>query len=174
MLPDDVARLIRGFQPSRVLLTAIELNVFTAIGEGATAEEVAAKLNSDPRATGMLLNALAALGLLSKNGGAFRNTPVTARFLDDASPESERLAWMHSVHMWKSWSTLTDCVRAGTSVSRREGAAPDAAWTAAFIAAMHRNATERAPLVWRPRFSTARRCCRSRNATSTRRACRTG
>jgi len=53
---------------------------------------------------------------------------------------------MHTAHLWLRWSTLTDCVRAGTSVAPREAAA-DEDWTEAFIAAMHRNASERAPLV---------------------------
>jgi DNA-binding CsgD family transcriptional regulator len=41
----------RAFQESRILLTALELDIFTTIGEGALAAEVAQRLGTDPRAT---------------------------------------------------------------------------------------------------------------------------
>jgi 2-polyprenyl-3-methyl-5-hydroxy-6-metoxy-1,4-benzoquinol methylase len=54
---------------------------------------------------------------------------------------------MHLVHLWRTWSTLTDCLRAGTSVWRQETVDRGEEWTRAFIAAMHRNARGRAPIV---------------------------
>ena len=95
----------------------------------------------------MLLNALAAMGLLDKQRGVFRNTPVTARYLAEGSKDNARPGLLHIVNLWHRWSTLTDCVRAGTAVSRREGAEPTDGWTEDLIAAMHRNARARAPLV---------------------------
>ena len=41
VLPDDVNELIRGFMPSRAVLTALELDVFTAVADGASADLVA-------------------------------------------------------------------------------------------------------------------------------------
>ncbi len=145
-LPEELLQTIRGFQESRVILTGIELNVFAAIGNGATASQVAAKIGTDARATEMLLNALVAMGMLTKSGEVFHGTRVTARFFGGKSPDDARAAMMHTVHLWETWSTLTECVRAGTSVARRE---PDGGddWTEAFIAAMHRNARARAPHV---------------------------
>jgi (2Fe-2S) ferredoxin/ubiquinone/menaquinone biosynthesis C-methylase UbiE len=148
-LPDELAQTIRGFQESRAILTAIELDVFTAVGEGASAVEAAAKMRTDPRATGMLLHALAALGLLAKSGATFHNTPVSARYFVAGSPDDSRAATMHTAHLWRRWSTLTDCVRAGAAVARRDPREPDDQWTEPFIAAMHRNARERAPHVVR-------------------------
>ncbi len=147
MLPAYLSEMLRGFQASRIALTAVELNVFTAVGTGATAKEVATRLGTAPRATAILLDALAALGLLEKYGETYRNTADTACYLDEASPENERLATLHTVHMWESWSTLTECVRAGGSVLAREEKSRDKDWTEAFIAAMARNAAQRAPLV---------------------------
>jgi (2Fe-2S) ferredoxin/predicted O-methyltransferase YrrM len=148
-LPDDLAQTIRGFQDSRALLTAIELDAFTAVADGASAGQTAAKMGTDPRATGMLLNALAALGLLSKHNGTFHNTPVSARYFVAGSPDDSRAATMHTANLWRRWSTLTDCVREGTAVTRREPREVDDRWTRPFIAAMHRNARERAPHVVR-------------------------
>jgi SAM-dependent methyltransferase len=147
-LPDDLAQALRAFQESRVLLSAVELDVFTAVGSGASAAEVAAKIGGRPRATEMLMNALTAMGALTKQQGVFHNTPVMARFFVAGSPNDARVATLHTVHLWDRWSTLTSCVRAGTSVVAREAAPrrPDD-WTEPFIAAMHRNALLRAPLI---------------------------
>ena len=146
-LPEELLLTIRGFQESRVILTGIELNVFAAVGDGATASQVAGKIGTDARATEMLLNALVAMGMLTKSGGVFHGTRVTARYFGGKSPDDARAAMMHTVHLWERWSTLTECVRGGTSVARQETAGPDDDWTEAFIAAMHRNARARAPLV---------------------------
>jgi (2Fe-2S) ferredoxin/predicted O-methyltransferase YrrM len=148
VLPDELNDRIRAFQESRALLTALELDVFTAVGDGAGATEVAARLHTDPRATEMLLNVLVSLRLLVKQEAVFRNSPQAARYFTAGSRDNARPALLHTAHLWHRWSTLTDCVRAGTSV------APEIAdrgedWTEAFIAAMHRNASERAPLVVR-------------------------
>jgi (2Fe-2S) ferredoxin len=53
MLPDDLAQTIRGFMESRAILTAVELDVFTAVGKGATAAEVAGRIGAAGRATEM-------------------------------------------------------------------------------------------------------------------------
>ena len=51
-----------NFQPSRVLLTAVELRVFSLIGGGGlSSAEVAGRAASHPRATDRLLNALCAM-----------------------------------------------------------------------------------------------------------------
>ena len=152
VLPDDLTELLRGFQESRAILTALELDLFTAVGDGADARQVAASLRSHPRATEMLLNALASLRLLVKREGVFYNSPATARYFAAGSPDNARPALLHTAHLWHRWSTLTDCVRAGTAIAddrNAEIAARGQDWTEAFIAAMHRNASERAPLVVR-------------------------
>jgi 2-polyprenyl-3-methyl-5-hydroxy-6-metoxy-1,4-benzoquinol methylase len=146
-LPEELLLTIRGFQESRVILTGIELNIFAAVGDGATAGQVAAKIGTDARATEMLLNALVAMGMLTKSDGVFHDTPVTARYFGGKSPDDARAAMMHIVHLWERWSTLTECVRVGTSVKRQEAAEDRDDWTEAFIAAMHRNARARAPHV---------------------------
>jgi len=149
VLPDDLNERIRGFQESRAVLTALELDLFTAVGDGASALEVGARLRTDPRATEMLLNALASLHLLLKQDGVFHNSPAAARYFTAGSRDNARPALLHTAHLWHRWSTLTDSVRAGTAVARDEIAGRAQDWTEAFIAAMHRNASERAPLVVR-------------------------
>ena len=141
VMPDELAQSIRGFQESRVILTALELDLFTAIQSGATAAQAAAAAGTEARATEMLLNALASLELVRKEGAVFHNAPVAARFLAAGSPDSARMAMLHTARLWHRWSGLTECVRTGTTVPDDERGAEG---TEAFIAAMHNNARQRA------------------------------
>jgi ubiquinone/menaquinone biosynthesis C-methylase UbiE len=139
-MPDELAQSIRGFQESRVILTALELDLFTAIGSGATAAQAAATAGTEARATEMLLHALASLDLVRKEGAVFHNAPVAARFLAAGPPDSARMAMLHTARLWHRWSGLTECVRTGTAAPEDRGADD----TEAFIAAMHNNARQRA------------------------------
>lgn len=143
LLYQDLVESLRAYQESRVLLSAIELDLFTAVAAGGTAPQVAGKLGTDGRATEMLLNALVALGMLTKREGVFHNGPLAAHYLVRGSPDYARPALMHSVHLWDRWSTLTECVRAGRPVAREgiEDRGDD--WIEAFIASMQANAQAR-------------------------------
>lgn len=144
ILPDELNEMIRGFMPSRAVLTALELDLFSAVGNGRSANEVADKIGCDERATEMLLNALASLKLLDKRDGKFLNTAMSARFLSEGSRDNARPGLMHIAHLWDRWSTLTECVQSGTCVERDEREHSD---VRDFIAAMDRNAKERAAAV---------------------------
>ena len=64
--------IARGFQQACVLMAGAELDLFTALAEqSATSEELAQKLGADTRATGILVDALAAMELLSKRDGRY-------------------------------------------------------------------------------------------------------
>lgn len=131
--------------PSRIVLTAVELGVFGSLSEGAGASvDVAAEIGADPRATDRLMNALVALGLLTKDGDLFSNTAEAGRYLVPSSPEYAGGALMHAANLWESWSTLTDAVRRGRAVFEREER-PDRDWTTSFISAMDWNARAHAP-----------------------------
>ena len=145
MLPDRLEQMIRGYMPSRCILTALELDIFTAVGDGANAEQIGARLHANVRAVGMLLNALVALKLLSKSGDDYKNTPESARFFVEGSKDNQRNGLVHTADIWHRWSTLTDAVRKGTRVPIGRDDTPE--WTRNFIAGMQRNARDRAPLV---------------------------
>jgi (2Fe-2S) ferredoxin/SAM-dependent methyltransferase len=145
VLPERLNEMIRGFMPSRCILSALELDIFTAVGKGASAEEVGAKINATARGTGILLNALAGLGLLSKSGGDYRNTPETARFFVRGSKDNYRDGLMHTADIWHRWGTLTDAVRSGSRIVTGRKRNPE--WTRNFIAGMQNNAKDRAPHV---------------------------
>jgi len=128
----------RAFQESRVLLTALELDVFAALGEGASAATLSVQLGTDARATEMLLNALVAVGALLKRDGVFHCTD------ESKALAPARAGLLHMVHLWDTWSTLTECVKSGkATVTRGPESFPEAR-TRAFIAAMHARAQDNA------------------------------
>jgi (2Fe-2S) ferredoxin len=143
MLPERIDAMIRGYWPSRIILSALELDLFTAIEDGGTAAAVAKRANISERGAEPLMNALASLGLLTKSGDIFHNTPESTRYFTQGSPNNHRNGLLHTANIWHSWSTLTDVVRRGTPIpaeNRRD-------WTKNFIAGMDRNAKLRAPIV---------------------------
>ncbi|MEW5733885.1 MAG: methyltransferase [Thermodesulfobacteriota bacterium] len=150
MEPNPVDKLLRmatGFQQSRVLLTAMELDIFGRLDKGpAGSEKVARALGCDPRATDRLLCALTALGLCSKKGETYENTPEASRFLVAGKPDF-MAGLFHANHLYHTWGTLTEAVRSGTSVSMGPVNDRGEQWLTSFIAAMHWRASRHAPLI---------------------------
>jgi 2-polyprenyl-3-methyl-5-hydroxy-6-metoxy-1,4-benzoquinol methylase len=138
--PGDLMETINAFRISRLILTAFELNIFDQIpAAGCTSAEVAASVSCDTRATDRLLNALAGTGLISKVSGEFFNTPFAAKFLVSSSPAYMR-GLGHYVALWRTWDTLTDSVRSGSSACKSgltEINDREQEWLEYFIAAMH-------------------------------------
>ena len=144
--PEAIREYINHFQKSRVLLTAFELNIFTVLDASAkTSEEVTKNIRTDKRATDRLMNALVAIGFLEKKNGKFKNTKEASDFLVKGKP-GYMSGLMHTVSLWQTWSTLTECVRKGTSVYQRPKTINnrDSQWLEAFIEAMHYRASRQA------------------------------
>jgi ubiquinone/menaquinone biosynthesis C-methylase UbiE len=86
----------------------------------------------------MLLNALVAVGALVKGEAVFGCT-AESKALGPARP-----GLLHTVHLWDTWATLTECVKSGRAVRSRGPEGFPEARTRAFIAAMHARAQESA------------------------------
>jgi hypothetical protein len=140
----SLRELIYGFQKSRIVLTAFELEIFSAIGNsGISSAEIAFKCNTESRATERLLNALTALGLLIKENERFRNSEFADQFLVKGKP-SYMSGIMHSVNLWDTWSNLTLSVKTGKPSARQAINDRGENWLEAFIAAMHDRARNQA------------------------------
>ncbi len=124
-----------NFWTSRVMLTAAELDVFTHLDEGAlTASQVAGRIGCDIRATERLLNALAALDLLEKQGDLF-SLSARGSLLSSRHPETMLPMLLHFNGLWHGWGQLTTVIREGKPVGRA-GTETDGAARRAFIGAM--------------------------------------
>ena len=139
--PDDILAAASGYQRSMLILSGFELGVWSALGDGAlSGPEVAARIGADTRGTERLCNALCAIGLLRKSGGRYANTDLSARYLVKGSKDYlSRIG--HMLNLYRTWGTLTEAVRKGTSVTAREY---DAFSLSHFIEAMHHRAKETA------------------------------
>ncbi len=117
--PEEIRALANSFQQSRILLTAVELDVFSLVDKKMLgSSDIAEKIKVDPRATDRLMNALVALGFLCKVRGKFYNSVNASQYLVKGKPEFMGGLY-HSLGLWQTWSTLTDAVKKGTSVAER-------------------------------------------------------
>jgi len=134
--PERVFGIARGFWQARVLITAVEHDLFTLVARGAeTAEQIAEAADTDARATELLLNALVGLALLEKRNGRYSNTPEAQQFLVADSETFVGGAFGHYNCIWDTWSHLDEVVRTGEPAPRSERF-PDA--TERFMTAMAR------------------------------------
>lgn len=141
---ESLQHTARAFSRSRVLLTAVELDLFTLLAEGPLGiEEVVDRLGSDTRGTTILLDALAAMGLLVKETGRYTTNPDVAGFLTPGSEDTILPGLLHSAHLWKTWSRLTEVILGGGPATRSPTDGEDR--TKAFIGAMHVRAMRDAP-----------------------------
>ena len=117
--PSHILQIGSGFWPSKVLLSAVELELFTQLGsEAFTGEEIGDRLCLHPRAIWDFLDGLVALGLLDREGDGraarYRNTPDTAVFLDKNSPEYiGGVLEMFNARLFRFWADLTDALKTG-------------------------------------------------------------
>lgn len=105
---------------TKVLLTAVKLDLFSALdGHACTAAEVAQRIGADERALGLLMNALVAMRLLTKDANRFANTHTAQTYLvQAASGYVGHLLVLHDAE-WGNWGKLEETIRTGCSpVSR--------------------------------------------------------
>ena len=82
----ELNNLYFGTIASRLLMTAIGMNVFDHLEQPASSENVAQALNSHPGNTGLMLDALCACRMLKKKDGLYRNGELASEFLVSAKP----------------------------------------------------------------------------------------
>lgn len=99
---------------SQALISGIELRVFNQIAAGKrTAEEVAKAVRASKRGVRTLLDALAALGYLSKAGEKYKLDPVADTFLVQGKPTyMGDLAYATKL-TYSNWAFLTEAVKSG-------------------------------------------------------------
>ncbi len=136
-----IARAMAGWQPARVLMTAVRLDIFSALGEDhLPAAEIAARSGSHPRSLALLLNACVALGFLQKRGNRYGNTAEGRELLVRGRPGCIADGINHADRLWQTWGHLTEAVR---SNRRAEVPLAPSDWRTVhrdFILAMHTRA----------------------------------
>ena len=108
-----------AFWPAKVVLSAIELGLFTKLGgEAKTSTELQEELGLHPRSNPDFFDTLVALKFLERDGDGpyshYRNTPETALFLDRASPAfMGGFLEMANARLYPFWGDLTEALKTG-------------------------------------------------------------
>ena len=117
--PLPILQTAFSFWNAKVLLTAVELGVFTRLSNGPlTGPQLADQLNLHPRATFDFFDALVAMRFLDRDGdgpaAAYRNTPTAAEYLDRASPRYVGgTLEMLNARLFRFWDNLPEALRTG-------------------------------------------------------------
>jgi hypothetical protein len=151
---DQIMSMARGFQVAKMMMVAVDLGLFDFLVEPKSAVETAAWLHANPRATGIFLNGLAALGLVDKGVDNFKNSELASRYLVRGSDNYRGAIVKHIDHTWKrGWEDLKETVLVGhppqADPEKWLDARPerDEAEVRAFIWGMHAIARDLAPTV---------------------------
>lgn len=115
LTPDHILELGLGFWGSKVLLSAVEIGVFTKLAGGPQdGAALADNLALHPRAAQDFLDALVALGMLERAGDLYCNTPSADLFLDRAKPSYlGGLLEMANARLYPFWGSLTEALQTG-------------------------------------------------------------
>jgi len=117
--PSSILQTAFGFWGSKVLLTAVEMGLFTALGNRRlTGAELTKELQLHSRANPDFFDALVAMKFLGREGegpeSKYVNTPEGAMFLDAASPRYiGGILVMLNARLFKFWNDLPEALRTG-------------------------------------------------------------
>ena len=127
--PQYIFETITAYQRSAALKAAIELDIFTAIAEGAdTAEALAEKCAASAKGLRVLCDYMTVSGFLTKEENRYSLTRDAAAFLNRHSPAyaGSAVHFLQSPTLMQSFADVAAAVRKGGTVASEAGTmAPD-------------------------------------------------
>jgi ubiquinone/menaquinone biosynthesis C-methylase UbiE len=114
--PGVIFDTLFAYQQSAALNSAIDLDLFTAIDEGAqTASAIAKRCGASERGTRILCDFLTVIGLLDKSGSTYRLVPESAAFLSTRSPAylGTTARFLLRPELKRNFDNLTEAIRRG-------------------------------------------------------------
>jgi precorrin-6B methylase 2 len=117
--PSPILQTAFAFWSSKVLLTAVEMRVFTKLGgRRLTGAELGGELGLHPRGISDFFDALVAMGFLDRVGrgedARYSNTPDGAMYLDATSPRYlGGILEMLNARLFRFWHDLPEALRTG-------------------------------------------------------------
>ena len=101
---------------TKILLTAVQLDLFSVLkGDSLTVNQIAEARGLNTRALELVMNALVAMRVVTKEEKIYTNTAVAERYLVQSSPEYVgHLLTLHDAE-WKHWGGLEQAVKTGES-----------------------------------------------------------
>ena len=134
---EEILDAARSFQAAAVITAAADLGVFTALEEGGkTAGQVAESCGADVRAMTILLDALAAMQLLTKAAHRYATAPGVAAVLAEGGHDSAAAMVRHLGNSMRRWAQLAAVVKTGLPAERGPSIRGPEADLASFIGGM--------------------------------------
>jgi ubiquinone/menaquinone biosynthesis C-methylase UbiE len=118
--PELIFDTLNAYQRTAALRGAIELDLFTSIGEGTgAAAELATKLQVSERGVRILCDYLVVIGFLTKQGLRYGLTPDSAMFLNRRSPAclASAVTFLNSPALVDDFRDIAAIVRKGGALS---------------------------------------------------------
>jgi SAM-dependent methyltransferase len=111
----SIMAMARSFYPSQLLLTAVRLEVFTALADGPKTEQaLRERVNLHPRGSRDFFDALVSQGLLVRDGELYANGSTAQQHLDRNKPESYLGGFLAlSGQIYPLWANLAESLRTG-------------------------------------------------------------
>ncbi len=122
--PQLFFQTINAYQRTEALKAGIELEVFTAIGEGkTTATEIAQRCHASEKGTRVLCDFLCIMGFLTKQDNHYALTQDSAVFLDKRSPAylGGSMEFIATEQLTENFRNFADAVRKGGSTNAEGG-----------------------------------------------------
>jgi len=122
--PQRVWDTLNAYQRTAALRAAIDLDLFTAISEGAdTPSGLAKRCDASTRGIRILCDYLTVISFLTKTANAYALTPTSAVFLDRHSPASmsSMARFMNAPELMDGFDNLAVTVRRGGTQLPRDG-----------------------------------------------------
>lgn len=119
---------MQAYQRTAALHAAIELDLFTAIGDGArTVSAIATQCQASERGTRMLCDYMTIVGFLSKTGDTYQLTPDSGVFLSKRSPAylGGTFEFFGSPQIVRTFDDLAATIRRGTIMEHQNAVADD-------------------------------------------------
>jgi 2-polyprenyl-3-methyl-5-hydroxy-6-metoxy-1,4-benzoquinol methylase len=126
--PAHFFQTVNAFQQTEAIKAAIQLELFTAIAQGAkTPEDIGIACKASPRGTRVLCDYLVVLGFLTKSSDEYALTPDSAMFLDTRSPAYLGVAirFLLSARSVEAFQHLTEAVRKGGTTLEQNSLDPE-------------------------------------------------
>jgi ubiquinone/menaquinone biosynthesis C-methylase UbiE len=124
--PEPLLQMAQGLEVTAILQAGVQLGVFDQIAAGRNqASSIAAAIDADERGTRILLDALAALGLLERGDG-YRLSQLADTFLVTSRPtyQGGMVDILAPPWVWSSHQRLAEIVRHGGTVLEENAETP--------------------------------------------------
>ncbi len=140
---EDFRETFFAFRLPRILLTALDLQLFTVMDTKSwTIKNLAKTLGVSERGLEILCRNLASAGLLQKRGFRYSSERVGRQFLNKHSPLYRGSYLQLMCQQWDNWNSLTQAVKTGHPVEEKEPETPS--YRHAFTWAMHERSLDAA------------------------------